>query len=296
MSDAVRNPDDYCYRHPDRLSFVLCEKCGRTICLECQNHVGGKVLCPDDARRANVTMLPVNARPKRPPRVRRTSRLLSRISETTPIVTYSLMGLIILLWLVDILIGAGSVELHLWFIPSALVSTAGNGAATGPWTLLTSMVSVPAGGDGFISVVFSGFSIFVLGRVLEREFGRAKFLLMYVLSGFGASVFALLFVGIVQGASSAIFGVLAVFAILMRKRGANMIWLYAVVAINIISIALSSSRAIIWQGTVGGLLVGAAVGFAYLLEGTPQKVRQQRSILISLVVVLLLAAILRSVT
>jgi hypothetical protein len=51
MTDAARNPDDYCYRHPDRLSFVLCEQCGRTICLECQTHVGGKVLCPDDARR-----------------------------------------------------------------------------------------------------------------------------------------------------------------------------------------------------------------------------------------------------
>ena len=296
MSDAARNPDDYCYRHPDRPSFVLCENCGRTICLECQTHVGGKVLCPDDARRSNVTMLPVNQRPPKPKRVRQQPRFLSRISESTPVVTYGLMGLIVLLWLVDILIGAGLLESHLWFIPSALVSSAGNGAATGPWTLLTSMVSSPAGGDGFLSVIFSGFSIFILGRILEREFGRSRFLLMYVLSGFGAAVFALLFVGIVQSASSAIFGVLAAFAILMRKRGANMIWLYAVVAINIISIALSSSRAIIWQGTVGGLLIGGAVGFAYLLEGTPQKVRQQRTILVVLVVVLVLAAVLRSVT
>ena len=299
MTDAARNPDDYCYRHPDRLSFVLCEKCGRTICLECQTHVNGKVLCPDDARRSNVTMLPVNQRPKRPPRVRRQSRLLAWISDTTPVVTYGLMLIIALLWLLDIIVGAGRIEFFLWLVPAKLNAAgtaAGNGAATGLWTIVTSMVSAPAGGDGFLSVVFSLFSIFVLGRILEREFGRVRFLAIYVLSGLGASVFALLFVGIVQSASGAIFGVVAAFVVLMRKRGANLIWFYAIIALNIIAIALSSSRAFIWQGAVGGLLIGAAVGFALLRDDTPQQVKQQRVILVSIGLVLVLAAVVRPLT
>jgi membrane associated rhomboid family serine protease len=285
VADAARNPDDYCYRHPDRLSFVLCERCGRTICLECQNHIGGRVLCPDDAKRSNVTMMPVNQRPPKPPRVRRESRVLTRITERVPIVTFVLMVLIALLWFVDLIVGSGPLEGNLWTISTL----------SGPWTLLTSMVAAPAGGDGFLSVVFNLFSLFIIGRILEPEFGRRKFLAVYVLSGLGASVFALLFVGIVQSAGSAIFGLIAVFVVLMRKRGANMVWLYAVIALNIISIALSSARAVIWQGAVGGLVVGVAIGFTILLEGTAQKERQQRLTLAGIAVVLIAAAIARYV-
>jgi membrane associated rhomboid family serine protease len=299
MTDASHNPDDYCYRHPDRQSFVLCERCGRTICLECQTHVGGKVLCPDDAKNYNVTMMPVNQRPPRPKRVRRQSRLMSRVSETTPIVSYVLMGIIALLWLVDIIVGAGRIEAYLWMYSGQLAAvgnTGGHGALLGPWTLITSMVSSPAGGDGFLSVVFSLFSIFVIGRILEPQVGRARFLAIYLLSGFGAAVFALVFVGIVTSASGAIFGLVAAFVVIMRKRGVNMIFLYAVIALNIIAIALSSSRAVIWQGAVGGLLVGVSVGFTILFEGTPQKERQQRLLLIGIGALLLVAAVVRSIT
>src|ERR1700712_4271986 len=151
------------------------------------------------------------------------------------------------------------------------------------------------GGDGFLSAVFSLFSIFVIGRILEPELGRIKFLAAYVLSGLGASVFALLFSGIVENAGDAIFGLIAVFAVLMRKRGANMIWLYAIIALNIISIALSSSRAVIWQAAVGGLVIGALVGFT-LLRDEPEQKTQQRLILVGIGVVLVAAAIIRSIT
>jgi membrane associated rhomboid family serine protease len=285
MPDA-RNPDDYCYRHPDRPSFVLCEKCGRTICLECQNHVGGKVLCPDDASRSNVIMMPVNQRPPKVKRVREQPRIVSRITERVPLVTFVLMSLIVLIWLVDIIAGSGLIEGRLWVIPGV----------NQPWALITSMVASPAGGDGFLSVVFSVFSLFVIGRILEPELGRLKYLAVYLLSGFGASVFALLFLGVVQSAGSAIFGMIAVFAVLMRRRGANMIWLYAVIALNIVTIALSSARAVLWQGAVGGLVVGLVVGFTLLIEGSAQKDRQQRLILTGIAVALVAAAVVRSLT
>jgi membrane associated rhomboid family serine protease len=285
MPDA-RNPDDFCYRHPDRPSFVLCEKCGRTICLECQNHVGGKVLCPDDASRSNVIMMPVNQRPPKVKRVREQPRIVARITERVPLVTFVLMSLIVLIWLVDIIAGSGLIEGRLWVVPGI----------NQPWTLITSMVASPAGGDGFLSVVFSVFSLFVIGRILEPELGRLKYLAVYLLSGFGASVFALLFVGVVQSAGSAIFGLIAVFAVLMRRRGANMIWLYAVIALNIVTIALSSARAVLWQGAVGGLVVGLVVGFTILIEGSAQKDRQQRLILTGIAVALVAAALVRSLT
>ena len=299
MTDAAHNPDDYCYRHPDRLSFVLCEKCGRTICLECQTHLNGQVLCPDDARRSNVTMLPVNQRPPRVKRVRQQPKWLSWLTERVPVVSLTIMTLIVVIWLVDLIWNPGVIEPHLWMVSGGVVLSSGQGVhypLLGPWTIITSMISNPFGGDGFLSVVFSLFSLFVIGRVLEPELGRVKFLAAYVLSGLGANVFALLFGGVVEGAGDAIFGLIAVFAVLMRRRGANMIWLYAVIALNILSIALSSSRAVIWQGAVGGLLIGIAVGFAMLIEPSPQTNSRQRLILIVIGAFLVVAAVIRSIT
>jgi membrane associated rhomboid family serine protease len=299
MTDVARNPDDYCYRHPDRLSFVLCERCGRTICLECQNHVNGMVLCPDDAARSNVIMLPVNQRPPRPKRVPRDRPAWLRwVTDRVPPVTLTLMASIALIWLVD-LISSLPIEPYLWMIAGGINLDTGQALHTplfGPWTLVTSMISNYQGGDGFINVIFSLFSLFIIGRILEPELGRVKFLAAYVLSGLGASVFALLFVGIVESAGSAIFGLIAVYAVMMRRRGANMVWLYAVIAINIISIALSSSRAVIWQGAVGGLVIGVVVGFAMLIEPSPTTNNRQRLILTGIGAALVLAAIVRSLT
>ncbi len=36
MTDAAGERTGFCYRHPDRQSFVLCQRCGRTVCPECQ--------------------------------------------------------------------------------------------------------------------------------------------------------------------------------------------------------------------------------------------------------------------
>src|ERR1700712_5111904 len=99
MRDSSRNPDDFCYRHPDRLSFVLCERCGRTICLECQNHVDGRVLCPDDAT-ARVTQISA-ARATRKKRVREPSRLFAWVQPETPIVTYVILAILVVIFLAD---------------------------------------------------------------------------------------------------------------------------------------------------------------------------------------------------
>ena len=38
---------DVCYRHPNRESWTLCTRCGRTICPECQILTPAGVQCPD---------------------------------------------------------------------------------------------------------------------------------------------------------------------------------------------------------------------------------------------------------
>jgi membrane associated rhomboid family serine protease len=276
MTDAY-NPDDYCYRHPDRLSFVLCERCGRTICLECQNHVDGKVLCPDDARRSNVTMMPVNQRPPKPKRVRGRSRLMSRMSESTPIVTYVLIAILVVVFIVDTIV-RGALGSVMIVVPS--------GPLTQPWTLLTAMFYP----GNIVTLLFSGASLFLFGRFLEPHFGHRKFLVLYLVSGFGANVFAFLLDGVSASAYGAVIGIAATMVIVARRMGANPLFLY-------ISVALSAVLAILlggWQPFLGGFIAGAAVGFIYLMEDNDNRQRRGTILLIVVGVALVLVAFARA--
>src|SRR5690606_38500290 len=44
---AEFSANDVCYRHPNRHSFTLCQRCGRTICAECQVESAVGVLCAE---------------------------------------------------------------------------------------------------------------------------------------------------------------------------------------------------------------------------------------------------------
>jgi membrane associated rhomboid family serine protease len=278
MTDAARNPDDYCYRHPDRLSFALCEQCGRTICLECQTHVGGKVLCPDDARRSNVTMIGVNRRPpraKQPPS--RTNALLERITPETPIINYVYAGILVVIWIADAIAGAGNIEAKLWFVDNLRQ----------PWTIITHAFSEYPGGQGFLSILFNAFTLWFLGRRVEMSFGRLKFLMVLGASTLGASAIAMLLNGLIIDAGDAIFGLVGAGVVLIRRGGSNMMWIYISIAVSFLSILLSPSGAVLWQGAVGGLLAGSAVGLSFALDSNPREVTQQRLIAAAVFLILL---------
>jgi membrane associated rhomboid family serine protease len=275
MTDAARNPDDYCYRHPDRPSFVLCEKCGRTICLECQHHQDGHVYCPEHA---TVNVVSINsARKVRARRVRTQSSLLSRLPEGSPLVTYGILAFLLLLFIVDTI-------LRYALAPHLVVI--GTSAATQPWTLVTSMFYP----GSILTLLFSGVNLFFVGRILEPHFGRAKFFLLYLVSGFSAAVFAFLLDGTSASAYGAIVGLIGALVITARRMGANLLYLY-------ITCAISAVLAIVfggWQAFLGGFLAGAAVAFIYHIEDDPKRVARGRLLLILLGVVLIAIAFARA--
>ena len=47
---ALETDPSVCYRHPGRQSWVLCQRCGRTVCPECQIVAPVGVHCPDASR------------------------------------------------------------------------------------------------------------------------------------------------------------------------------------------------------------------------------------------------------
>ena len=74
------------------------------------------------------------------------------------------------------------------------------------WRLFTAMFLHV----GILHLAFNGFSLLIFGRLVERAYGHARFLTIYILAGLLGSVasYMLNSIAIAAGASGAIFGVL----------------------------------------------------------------------------------------
>ncbi|MCU1551232.1 MAG: gluP [Glaciihabitans sp.] len=279
MSDSAHNPDDYCYRHPDRLSFVLCERCGRTICLECQNHVDGRVLCPDDAAkvRSNVTSIAGKRRRKRL-RIK-----VPAVFEGHPVVTYSIIAIVLVLFLVD-LIARGIIMPHLWVLPPG---AAPYDVLHQPWSLVTSMIA----SSSVLGLLLGGYSMYVLGRFIEPVVGSRNFVAVYVAGGLGASIFSFLLDGAVTSWFGATMGVAITAVVLARGLRVNPLFLYISCGISILLSFIFGG----WQATIGGGLAGLGTGLYFYYADTPRRRGQVRIALIATGAALLVIGFVRAI-
>ena len=255
MTSAPSRSANFCYRHPDRQSYILCQRCGRTVCPECQAQAAVGVHCPQCVKEARASA------PRQKPRI--VSAL--RRSTGTPVVTYSLIGLTALVYVLQILPGSPVTQALLYFGPYTY---------TEPWRMVTALFVHSQG--SLLHILFNMFSLFIFGPILESMVGRARFLALYLVSGFGGSVAVLLLAPTtpVVGASGAIFGLLGAYFVLQRKLGGNNIQLLLVIGLNLV-IGFLPGTNIAWQAHVGGLIVGCAVAFVYLrTRRIDQKVLQ----------------------
>ena len=107
-------------------------------------------------------------------------------------------------------------------------------------------------------------ALWVIGPALERWLGRTRFIALYLLSALGGSVLVYLLTPInvpTLGASGAIFGLFGATLVLSRKLNFDMRWIVGLIVINLVITFVVPS--ISWQGHVGGLLTGAAIGAVY---------------------------------
>lgn len=256
------NPDNFCYRHPDRQSFVLCQRCTRTICPECQTQMPVGVICPECLRDQQQAV-----KATRPSRGTRMIRAV-RASDSRPLVTYGLVIVTMFFYLVTLIPGIGD---QIWF---ALAFNSGfliPGPFFQPWRLLT-VTFVHA---SIWHVALNMLALWALGRSLEPLLGRWRFATLYVLSAIGGSVLvALLAPGTwVVGASGAVWGLLGAMFVIGRHLGANVTAIAVLLGLNLVITFLPGSN-ISWQGHIGGGLVGALVG---LIFARTRAIRQQRT-------------------
>lgn len=243
-----------CYRHEHVLTGVHCTRCGRPICPDCMHEAPVGYQCPTCVAEAR----------KSGPR-RRVRLVIGRPTSFASI----LMGVNIGIFVLELAFGAvggvisgGSsqrlVDLGAMYAPAI----AGHHQY---WRLVTVMFLHAS----ILHILFNMYALYLFGFLIERTLGSVRFLAIYFVSGFLASVTSFAFGSPIApgvGASGAIFGLLGAWvAYNLRRRGtafasANLQWAAMIIVINLIlgfSVAGIDNFA-----HMGGLVAGVGAGWA----------------------------------
>ena len=274
------NRDNFCYRHPDRQSFVLCQRCLRTICPECQTQAAVGVICPECMAAERKNRTPAQ---KRAARRWGTRPVMGTARSGKPVVTYALLLVTSIIGLLQMVPGLGdAITAQLLFAPRYLYPDLFL-LPFEPWRMLTAIFAH----GGFIHLGLNMLALWMLGQSLEPMLGRVRFLALYLISGLGGSVaVALLDPGTATvGASGAIFGLMAALLIIGRHIGANVTGILVILGINFVFGFFVPGIA--WQAHLGGAVVGAVA--ALILTRTRR--REQRAAQIAMLVGLTLLLI-----
>ena len=192
------------------------------------------------------------------------SKIAEKIfSFKKPIVTYSLIFICILVFILMYVLGNGSTDNYTLLVFGANVDTLTKNGDY--YRLFTSMFLH----IGILHLLCNMYSLYIIGKEVENVFGKVKYLIIYLLSGIAGSILSLAFNHntICAGASGAIFGLLGAllyFGYYYRTYlGATLTrTIIPVIVLNLI-IGFTSSgidNAAHIGGLVGGILIAMAVG------------------------------------
>jgi membrane associated rhomboid family serine protease len=257
-----------CYRHPKVESHIRCTRCERYICPDCMREAAVGHQCVECVREG--------ARSVRQARTAFGGRI-----TTAPIVTYMLIGLNVLAYLGELvrpsivdrfeMLGRGLVGPdggHYVWLANYPADYHLEGVVGGEYyRLLTgAFLHLPptAGTFGLLHIVMNMVSLWNIGRAVEFQLGRIRYLALYLLSALGGSVLVLLIApdAPTLGASGAIFGLGAAYYVMARRLGADMSAVNRFMGSLLLWLVISA-WATSWQGHLGGLLAGGVVTLAY---------------------------------
>lgn len=248
-----------CPRHPDRPSYVRCQRCGRPACPDCQRAAAVGFQCVDCVNETKGTT----------PGVRTVYG--GAVATGRPLVTYGIIAACVVVYALQMLIPDQWVYKQFAYNN---IFTAPQYGAFEPWRMLTSaFLHSP---DSVLHILLNMYTLWIFGQALEPVLGRGRFLAVYLISAVGGSVGYLLLnpllvpgqglVGLV-GASGAIFGLFGAMLLVQRQRGGDTRQLWILIAINgVIGFLIPH---IAWQAHLGGLVTGGlcAAVLAYAPRG-----------------------------
>ncbi|MBA3265272.1 MAG: rhomboid family intramembrane serine protease [Nocardioidaceae bacterium] len=244
----------HCYRHPERETYISCQRCARPICPDCMTQASVGFQCPDCVR----------AGAAQTPQVR--TSFGGRVTSGSAAVTLVLIALNVAAFIIANATGKlqGEFGRQLVLIPDGSIYLPPvDGVAQGAyWQLLSSTFLH----FSFIHIAFNLYALWLFGSFLESQLGRWRYLSLYLLAGLAGSVCVYLLSDVRSyslGASGSIFGLFgaSLFVLLRQRRDVSQ--LLVLLGLNLaITFALPN---ISWQAHLGGLAAGLAVGavFAY---------------------------------
>lgn len=233
-----------CYRHPERETYVRCQRCERPICPDCMREAAVGHQCVECVREGART-------------VRQAKAIFGGRAVTVPRVTWTLLALNVLAYLAETIDTASVLN---WFAMHSLAVFHGEW-----WRLITgAFLHAPLGGGGLgvAHILFNMWALYAIGPELERRMGHLRFAALYLLSALGGSVAVYLLGEAAVGASGAIYGLFGALFVVSVRQGYDprgVLWLIA------INVALTFFIGLSWQGHLGGLVTGTLVtaAFAY---------------------------------
>ena len=283
MSEPTAYPQQQttpvCPRHPDRVSYVRCQRCGRPVCPECQRPAAVGVQCVDCVKEQAKT-------------VRTTRTVFGGNVSDTPVVSYAIIAICVLVFVLQT--ARPSVTEQILFDPGA--------ARNQPWRFL----SVAFAHASITHILFNMLALWLVGaQYLERLLGGARYAAVYLVSALGGSVVYMLFTSPRQipyappyelfwgpgtvGASGAVFGLFGALLVLNRHLGRSSAGMYATIGINaVIGFVVPG---IAWQAHLGGLLTGAAVAGVIAATSSRERRRWQWPGVALVLVVLVVIAV-----
>ncbi|MCA0438229.1 MAG: rhomboid family intramembrane serine protease [Austwickia sp.] len=233
-----------CPRHPDVLTYVACQRCGRPTCPACQVPAAVGVHCVDCS---------AQSRRERPAAVRR-----AQAAGGTPYVTYGFVALIAVMYVVQQFVPGVTGRLAL--VPEL--------AWHQPWRLLTNaLVHHPTFA---LHLLGNALMIVLLGRVLEPALGHLRYAVLMLLSALGgttavlwtASPPASVLAGPndwftpVVGSSTIAYGLMCALLVQELRHRGDPRGILTLLALNVgFSFVVPG---ISWQGHLGGALAGLA--------------------------------------
>ncbi len=257
---------EFCYRHPNVGTGVHCTRCGKPICPDCMIPAPVGYQCPDCVGQARKEFR---------------SRAMTLGPRGGISMTKALLIAIGAMFAVELIVGGGeminpsSLNANLTLYKLGALDPFSIALQGQWWRLFTSMFLHA----GVIHIGFNAYALYLFGPVVEGTFGRARFLLIYFVSGFVASAASYAFIPLIPsvqhhilyfdgplgvGASGAIVGVFGAFiAYNWRRRelalarqnlrtAATLIVLNALIPVFVAGID--------WRAHLGGLVCGFAAG------------------------------------
>jgi len=235
-----------CYRHPDRVAGVRCQRCERPVCPTCMRQASVGFHCPECVSSHSTKVVTGRAAFGR---------------ATDPVATKALIGLNLAAFVAMAVTSgqpgraAGPVFIN-W-------ATFGPGVATGEWYRLVTGAFLHA---GVLHLGMNMFLLWLLGQALEPALGRARFVGVYAVSLLGGSLGVMLLdpAAPTVGASGAVFGLMGALVVLQLRAGQSP-WQSGIGTLVVLNLIITFAvPGISIGGHVGGLVAGgmAALGLS----------------------------------